>query len=600
MSGADLRKIESFQYPAAHYGHLTDNQQTALDAFKKLCLDAGYYKPAGTDRKTDPSHDDETLLRYLRARRFHPQEAFKQFKDTEDWREENHLVELYDTIEVEEYEQTRRLYPQWTGRRDKRGIPVFVFEVAHLNSKNIAAYEKTIVESSTVSHNVPTKMLRLFALYESLTRFVMPLCSAITDRKHPETPISQSNNIVDISKVGLKQFWNLKGHMQDASQLATAHYPETLDRIFIIGAPAFFPTVWGWIKRWFDPITVSKIFILSPSNIFPTLSQYIDPDNIPKKYGGNLDFEFGMMPVLEPAIDAALTWESPADQNGKFTWPIGPIKWEESHDGSVKAVAVGSEKGEPRRRTVCRLETPVSIRAMHGLQTVNTPIDELELALTTDGTATQPPDTDEKDIDIATPPDDTPTPAATPKPELRDPAAASAENGKDAEEKKEEISLPIRQAESEQRAGTSDTRYEQQHQTHAAGQLADGAPDAAVNDHGHGDEAVTMEPNTVGQAPKDVSIPKAKEPAPGYLDQAKQVATKGAAAVTSTAAAAAGTVGGLVGGKKEEGNENGESEKKEKADEEKKLDGEIDGKEPHVVGAVLREKSGGKAEGVAQ
>ena len=82
------------------------------------------------------------------------------------------------------------------------------------------------------SPKVSTKNLRLFALYESLTRFVMPLCSAI-DRKHPETPISQSNNIVDISGVGLKQFWNLKNHMQDASVLATAHYPETLDRIFV-------------------------------------------------------------------------------------------------------------------------------------------------------------------------------------------------------------------------------------------------------------------------------------------------------------------------------------------------------------------------------
>ena len=76
-------------------------------------------------------------------------------------------------------------------------------------------------------------MLRLFALYENLTRFVMPLCTAIPDRPFMETPISQSNNIVDISGVGLKQFWNLKQHMQDASTLATAHYPETLDRIFV-------------------------------------------------------------------------------------------------------------------------------------------------------------------------------------------------------------------------------------------------------------------------------------------------------------------------------------------------------------------------------
>jgi hypothetical protein len=42
-----------------------------------------------------------------------------------------------------------------------------------------------------------------------------------------------STNIVDVSGVGLKQFWNLKSHMQDASVLATAHYPETLDRIFV-------------------------------------------------------------------------------------------------------------------------------------------------------------------------------------------------------------------------------------------------------------------------------------------------------------------------------------------------------------------------------
>ena len=79
----------------------------------------------------------------------------------------------------------------------------------------------------------PSRMLRLFALYENLTRFVMPLCSAVPGRPNPETPVDQSNNIVDISRVGLKQFWNLRSHMQDASQLATAHYPETLDRIFV-------------------------------------------------------------------------------------------------------------------------------------------------------------------------------------------------------------------------------------------------------------------------------------------------------------------------------------------------------------------------------
>ena len=112
-------------------------------------------------------------------------------------------------------------------------MPVYLFEVAHLSGKNIAAYEASTSKAPQITSKVPVKMLRLFALYENMCRFILPLCSAIPNRPHQETPISQSNNIVDISKVGLKQFWNLKNHMQDASTLATAHYPETLDRIFV-------------------------------------------------------------------------------------------------------------------------------------------------------------------------------------------------------------------------------------------------------------------------------------------------------------------------------------------------------------------------------
>lgn len=206
------------------------------------------------------------MLRYLRARKFIPQDAFGQFKDTEDWRQKNKIDKLYDTIDVNEYDQTRRLYPQWTGRRDNRGIPLYVFEVSHLDAKEVSAYQndsdrkksKNANDAPPVKAEVPRKMLRLFALYENLCRFVLPLCSAIPTRPNAETPVSQSSNIVDISKVGLKQFWNLRAHLQDSSALATAHYPETLDRIFVVGAPSFFPTVWEWAKSWFDPITVVR------------------------------------------------------------------------------------------------------------------------------------------------------------------------------------------------------------------------------------------------------------------------------------------------------------------------------------------------------
>lgn len=47
--------------------------------------------------------------RFLRARRWVIKDAYAQFKDTEEWRKANQLEVLYDTIDVDAYEQTRRL-----------------------------------------------------------------------------------------------------------------------------------------------------------------------------------------------------------------------------------------------------------------------------------------------------------------------------------------------------------------------------------------------------------------------------------------------------------------------------------------------------------
>lgn len=246
-------------------------------------------------------------------------------------------------------------YPQWTGRRDRRGIPLYVFEIKNLDSKTVSEYErlgaKSTFSDAKTDGKTPPGLLRLFALYENLTRFSQPFCTQLTDREHPDVPVTMSTNIVDISGVGLKQFWNLKGHMQAASQLATAHYPETLDRIFIIGAPMFFSTVWGWIKRWFDPITVSKIFVLSSHEVKPTLEAFIDPRNIPKKYGGELDFGFGQLGVPDPMWEGVIEWE-----NGYSSFPSGPLLWEDVDDGKrIACVALGKDNGVARNVRICTL-----------------------------------------------------------------------------------------------------------------------------------------------------------------------------------------------------------------------------------------------------
>ena len=113
----------------------------------------------------------------------------------------------------------------------------------------------------------------------------------------------------------------------------------------------FFSTVWGWVKRWFDPVTVSKIFILSHAEVLPTLLSFIDIKNIPKQYGGELEFTWGEMPNLDPAIFAHATWE-----NGHTAFPKGPLYWRPLlAEDKYECVAVGSEKQTERHERVCTI-----------------------------------------------------------------------------------------------------------------------------------------------------------------------------------------------------------------------------------------------------
>jgi len=64
----ELKRVDSYQYPSAHLAHLTDGQQEALDRFKSLCQEKGYYHPAVDESNIYASHDDETLLYVLPIR----------------------------------------------------------------------------------------------------------------------------------------------------------------------------------------------------------------------------------------------------------------------------------------------------------------------------------------------------------------------------------------------------------------------------------------------------------------------------------------------------------------------------------------------------
>jgi hypothetical protein len=101
--------------------------------------------------------------------------------------------------------------------------------------------------------------------------------------------------------------------------------------------------VWTFISQWFDANTRSKISILSNDKeaTFKRLTDIIDVENIPKYYGGKLDWEFGALPNLDPVITKSYGLQP-------NQWPIGPIKIE-----GDDIVALGTfANGKPRRDVI--------------------------------------------------------------------------------------------------------------------------------------------------------------------------------------------------------------------------------------------------------
>ncbi|KAF4989057.1 hypothetical protein FGRMN_9387 [Fusarium graminum] len=131
-------------YRATESGTVSaDAQVAAFNTLLKQCKDLGLTQRQQGQQYGDVCdgiNDDATLMRFLQGRNFDPDGALKQFQEATVIRKNNQVIEAYDTISVQDFEQAREVYPHWSGRRDKRGLPIYMFDVALLSSEVIAKY----------------------------------------------------------------------------------------------------------------------------------------------------------------------------------------------------------------------------------------------------------------------------------------------------------------------------------------------------------------------------------------------------------------------------------------------------------------------------
>jgi hypothetical protein len=245
---------------------------------------------------------------------------------------------------------------------------------------------------------------------------------------------------------------------------------------------------------------VSKIFILAQHEVKPTLSKYIDEANIPKKYGGKLDWEWGSLPNIEPAIANALKWEQPGAA-GRKAFLVGPTRFEQDNYGNMVAWAVGTENGRQKYDKIATLPIAQGVN----VGGIDAAMSHGKNSTEASGWHTHPAENQQTMATSgSTPPHDSP--------ELHPMVGAT----RDVAAGRAVSSNP-----DHPRTGTSSSSLEAQNMTHARGQLAGGTP--VRIDQGYGDRHTMHEPSTIGQAPKNVDIPyrQAPQAESSYLDQAK-------------------------------------------------------------------------------
>jgi len=82
----------------------------------------------------------------------------------------------------------------------------------------------------------------------------------------------------------------------------------------------------------------------------------MDIENIPKKYGGKLDFECGKLPVLDSQVRDCLSIMG--GPNAERLFLTAPVRWmDETDEGEMTALGVGSIDGHQRKEPVAILHS---------------------------------------------------------------------------------------------------------------------------------------------------------------------------------------------------------------------------------------------------
>ncbi|POW07376.1 hypothetical protein PSTT_08336, partial [Puccinia striiformis] len=275
---------------------LTQSQIDILKEFRAELEREGHLKPSET-----LGTDDETLIRFLRARKFNIQASKRMITQCLQWRHQfegigiDGLYQELDPFDFPNRDQVFKYWPIYFHRTDKQGRPVNIQMFGSFNLNKLYA----VIDKET-------HFKVLVANCEALTREILPACNTPPEisRINSSFPTnglfypysyqyqSPRNHkcfcILDLKGFTLAQFWQIKNIARVCFSISQDYYPETMGYLAIINAPKSFTTIYKAITPWLSKETIGKINILG-EDYKTTLLEYIDEENLPRFLGGKCD-----------------------------------------------------------------------------------------------------------------------------------------------------------------------------------------------------------------------------------------------------------------------------------------------------------------------
>ncbi|KAJ7095885.1 CRAL TRIO domain-containing protein [Mycena belliarum] len=253
--------------------------------------------------------DDETLLRFLRARKFNLAQSKRMFCDAQHWRKTVNgtgLDQLYSEVDPLDYPEREAVFECWPlyfHKLDKKGRPINVHTFSGVDFPKL--YKTCTPEKHWKSVIVNA---------ECLPREILPASSRQAGRS-----IGTVFVIVDLKGFSLSKFWQMKTLARNSFQMSQDYFPETMGQLAIVNAPSSFTFIWSVIRPWLSKETAEKVDILG-SNYKEVLLSLIDADALPTTLGGDCQCPGGChLSSAGPWLEGRVGWGPKAKAKSETT-----------------------------------------------------------------------------------------------------------------------------------------------------------------------------------------------------------------------------------------------------------------------------------------